>query len=136
MENPGLGENILIEPGDVLSAEEAVVFITGEVLKPGPFELSGQESVSMTELISRGGGLTRDAAPQKVKILRPILNGSRRAEITVDAKRVLSGHAEDFRILPNDLVVVPRSGGWLRTAGKVSLFAIPILVSVLIVALH
>lgn len=132
MENPGLGENVLIEPGDILSAEPAVVFLTGEVQKPGSYELTEREAFTLTELISLGGGLTRDAAPQKVKILRPILNGSRRAEIAVDAKSILGGQAEDFRILANDVVVVPRSGGALRTAGKVAMYMVPALVTTLI----
>jgi polysaccharide export outer membrane protein len=105
-------DDIIIEPNDVLFAGPAgVVFLTGEVMRPGSFELAERESFGMTELISLAGGLSRDAAPDKTKILRPILNGTRRAEIPVDVKNILAGGLADFPVLPNDMVVVPRSRG-------------------------
>jgi len=79
----------------------------------------------VTELISLAGGLGRDAAPDKTKILRPILNGSRRAEIAVDVKSILDGRLDDFPILPNDLVVVPRSKGKARAVGRALMYVAP-----------
>jgi polysaccharide export outer membrane protein len=112
IENPSMRDDIVIEPHDVLFAGPAgVVFLTGEVMRPGSFELAERDSFGVTELISMAGGLGRDAAPAKTKILRPILNGSRRAEIPVDVKNILDGGLADFRVLPNDMVVVPRSKG-------------------------
>jgi polysaccharide export outer membrane protein len=133
-ENRGLvSQNIIIQPGDVLFAEPAVVFLTGEVEKPGSFDLTDRDSIGVMELISLGGGLTRDAQPQKTKILRPILGGTRRAELAVDAKGMLAGRETDFRVFPNDIVVVPRSAGKLHTLRTVGLLAIPALASSLII---
>jgi polysaccharide export outer membrane protein len=129
MENPALGDNILIEPGDVLSAEPAVVFLSGEVQKPGQFELTDRDSISLSELIALGGGVNPGSAPQKAQILRPILNGARRAPIAVDAREVLSGRAEDFRVLPDDIVVIPRGRTKMQTLGKVALVLLPIAVT-------
>lgn len=129
MQTPGAIDMVLIEPGDVLFAEPAVIYLTGEVQKPGSYELSSRDSLTITELISEGGGLARGAAPEKTKILRPILNGAKRAEIAVNAKRILNGQATDFRVLPNDVVVVPRAGSALKTIGRASMFVVPALLS-------
>jgi polysaccharide export outer membrane protein len=129
IENPALREDVLIEPGDVLYAEPAVVYLTGQVAKPGSFDLIDRESLGVTELIALGGGLTRDAAPQKAAVLRPILGGARRAEIPVDAKSILAGRQTDFRILPGDIVLIPPGKSVARAVGKIALIAIPALVA-------
>lgn len=133
MDRNGLYNNVLVEPQDVLLAETTgVVFLTGEVLRPGSFELGDKDSFALTELIALAGGLGRDAAPQKTKILRPILNGSRRGKISVNARSILAGQANDFYILPNDIVVVPRAGGKARVIRTALLYSAPVLVSALI----
>ena len=133
IENPGTRDDIIIEPQDVLFAGPAgVVFLTGEVLRPGSFELAERDSFGMTELISLAGGLGRDAAPAKTKILRPILNGTRRAEIPVDVKSIMDGRLADFPVLPNDMVVVPRSKGKARTVRSVAMYVVPTLATTLL----
>ena len=133
MENPGAPDDTIIEPNDVLFAGPAgVVFLTGEVLRPGSFELAERDSFSVTELISLAGGLGKDAAPDKAKILRPILNGSRRAEIPVDVKSILDGRLAEFRILPNDMVVVPRARGRARAVKSVLRYVVPTVATALI----
>jgi polysaccharide export outer membrane protein len=133
IENPLARDEVTIEPHDVLFAGPAgVVFLTGEVLRPGPFELADRESFGVTELISLAGGLGREAEPDKTKILRPILNGSRRAEIAVDVKKILAGNQSDFPVLPNDMVVVPRAQGKKRALKSVAMFVGPALATTLI----
>ena len=133
LENPSAQEEVIIEPQDVLSASPAtVVFLTGEVLKAGPFELAGRDSIGMTELISLAGGFGREAAPEKVKILRPILNGAKRSEVPVDMKRILEGRASDFPVLANDIVVVPRAKGKARVLKAAVLYVVPALATSLI----
>lgn len=132
-EVPALNDNLVIEPHDVLFAETTVaVFLTGEVLKPGSFDIGEKSSIGLTELISSAGGFAKEAAPQKTKVLRPIPNETRRAEIAVDAKSMLTGRAVDFRILPNDIVIVPRSGGKLRAMRAILRYAGPVAVTSLI----
>jgi hypothetical protein len=80
--------------------------------------------------------LSKQADPEKALVLRPILNTSRRAEIPVDLKKVLTGKASDFPLLPNDLLYVPRSnskGAILKTAG---LIALPLIPTILIYVLR
>lgn len=130
VEDGGFGSDILIEPQDVLLAKPtAAAIVTGEVLKPGSFDFAGRDSFGFTELISLAGGLGKDAAPQNSKILRSILNGTRRAEIDVDAKSMLDGRIADFPILPNDIVVVPRSHGKGHIIARTLMYAVPAAIS-------
>lgn len=132
MEVPSL-QQIRIEANDMLLATPAgMVFLTGEVLKPGPFELVEKDSLDLTELISMGGGFNREAATDKIKILRPILNGSRRAEIAVDVKSILDGRSGDFPIMPNDMVIVPRAGGKSKAFRRAAMVVVPGLATALI----
>ncbi len=132
LENPRSLE-ILIEPNDILLADPAgVIYLTGEVLKPGTIEMNEKESLGLAELISIGGGFARDAASDKIKVLRPILNGSRRAEISVDVKSILDGRHSDFPVMPNDMVFVPRSKGKSKMAKTAALYLVPALTSTLI----
>lgn len=130
IENPSGPENLIIEPNDILTAEPSgSVFLTGEVLRPGPFALNERESVGLTELVSQAGGFSRDAAPEKTKILREILNGSKRAEIAVDIRSILDGHSYDFPVQSNDIVVVPRRRGGGAVVKSVVLYAVPVVAS-------
>ena len=114
------------------AAPAGTVYLTGEVLKTGAFELADRDSIGVTELISQAGGFGRDAAPDKAKILRQILNGSKRAEIQVNLESILDGQTVDFPVLPNDIVVVPRTKG-KGTAFKSALrYVVPTLATTLI----
>ena len=110
-ENVNPAEDVVLQPFDVISVERAeMVYITGEVGKVGAFELGERDSMSVIQVLTLAGGLTPEAAPKKARILRPILNTSRRAEIPIDLRRVLEGKANDFPLLPNDVLVIPRNG--------------------------
>jgi len=85
------------------------VYVTGEVGKIGAFELGERESVSVIQALTLAGGFTRDANRSKVRVLRPIGDSSRRAEIDIDMKQIFDGKANDFPLLPNDVLYVPRS---------------------------
>ena len=128
-----LRDKLVIEPDDVLFASSTgPAFLTGEVNKPGAFDVGEGNSLGVMELISMAGGLGKDAAPEKAVVLRPILNGTRRAEIPLNIKNIEDGEATDFRVMPNDMVVVPRSGGKVRAVAKVLMFVAPALMGTLI----
>ena len=109
-ENVNPAEDIILEPFDVITVERAEqVYINGEVGKIGAIELGERDSISLLQALTQAGGLTRDAKRAKVRILRPILNSTRRAEIEVDVNDIYAGKANDFPLLPNDVLYVPRS---------------------------
>jgi len=107
-ENVNPAEDIVLQPYDVVSVERAeLVYVNGDVGKVGGIELGERDSVSITQALTMAGGFGRDADQSKVRILRPILNTDRRAEIDIDAKRVFEGRENDFPLLPNDVLYVP-----------------------------
>ena len=135
METANPEEDIELKPNDVLRASaEEMVYVSGAVGKTGGFPLADRDSISVMQLLALTGGLAPDADPQKAKILRPVLDTARRAEIPLNVKTIIDGRANDFPLLPNDVLVVPRkSSGW-SAVSKVAWIAIPSVISALIVS--
>jgi polysaccharide biosynthesis/export protein len=137
-QNPGAREDLTVERDDVLNAGlTGVVFLTGEVGRPGSFELAERESLGVMELIAMAGGLGREADPEKATVLRPILNGTRRGAIPIDVKSILAGRSVDFRVTADDLVVIPRAQGKGRSVKRSLAYIVPGLTTAAIyVAVH
>lgn len=104
-------ENILIHPNDLISVPTAeVIYVIGEVRKPGEVTLKDQSSISVLQALSSAEGFGSTPAPQNAKIVRLAPGSKERAEIPVDLQKVLAGKAEDIAMRPNDILVVPLSG--------------------------
>lgn len=109
MQNINPAEDIVLKAYDIVTAETAQpVLVSGEVAKPGPVELGEQASISVTQALTRAGGFTQAANRGRARILRPILGTSRRAEIEINLNRIYEGKDNDFPLLPNDVLYVPR----------------------------
>jgi polysaccharide biosynthesis/export protein len=134
-ENINPAEDIILQPYDVISVERAeLVYINGEVARTGAIELNERDSISLLQALTNVGGFTRDAKRDKVRILRPILNTTRRAEIEIDTNEIYSGKANDFPLLPNDVLYVPRSFKRvaLTTLGQILLTSGPYIIFTLV----
>jgi protein involved in polysaccharide export with SLBB domain len=83
--------------------------MNGEIGKASGLELGERDSISITQALTLSGGFSRDANQTKVRVLRPVENTNRRAEIEINVKRIFEGKDNDFPLLPNDLLYVPRS---------------------------
>jgi len=106
--NPAL--NIAIQPNDVITVPQAeMVYVIGEVKKPGGIVLSEKSSVSVLEALSYAEGLTGTPSAQHSKILRPVPGQTQRQEIALDLKKILAGKGEDIALRPNDILFVPTS---------------------------
>jgi polysaccharide export outer membrane protein len=109
-ENVNPAEDILLQPYDVISVERAeLIYMNGEIGKASGLELGERDSISITQALTLSGGFSRDANQTKVRVLRPVENTNRRAEIEINVKRIFEGKDNDFPLLPNDLLYVPRS---------------------------
>ncbi|MCI0389847.1 MAG: polysaccharide biosynthesis/export family protein [Acidobacteria bacterium] len=114
------GQNLRLEPGDIINVPRAdVFFVAGEVKAPGSFPL--KEGTTLRQAVSLAQGMTFSAKSSKGVIFRedPLL-GSRR-EIKVDIGAVMNGKREDILVQANDVIIVPNSrtksiGGVLLTA--------------------
>ncbi len=135
METVNPAEDIEIEPYDVITAQPAgKIMVSGEVTAPGAFDLNERDFLPVVQVLSLAGGLTPNAAPDKARILRPVLDTTRRAEIPVDLRLILQGQANDVPLMANDLLVVPRNRSTAALIGRYSLVVIPLL-SIFLVAL-
>ena len=104
--------NIFIRPQDVISIPRAdIVYVLGEINKTGPLILHDGQSISVLQAISASGGMLKTAAKSNVKILRPIMGGPKRAELSIDVKKMLNGQANDLPLLAGDILIVPGSTG-------------------------
>lgn len=116
-QNINPAEDLILKAYDIVSAPTAQpVLVSGEVAKPGPVELGEQASLSVTQALTRAGGFTQAANRRKARILRPVLGTSRRAEIEINLNRIYEGKDNDFPLLPNDVLFVPRDSARLLWA--------------------
>lgn len=107
--------NVLIHPGDVVKVTRAgVVYVVGEVRKPGGFVLKTNENVSVLQALALAEGLTRTSAKSRAQIIRTNEATGARSEIPINLSKILSGKAADPLLRPKDIVFVPNSTG--RTA--------------------
>jgi polysaccharide export outer membrane protein len=130
-DNLNPAENIVLQAYDQISVPRAeMVYVGGEVGHTGGVELGERDSLSVIQLLSMAGGLTSNADAAKAHILRPVGNTSKRAEIPLNIKLVMEGKANDFPLMQNDLLYVPRK----RTIpwGSVAKYAGPVLIGTVI----
>lgn len=105
-------ENIEIRPYDVISVPRGeMIYVMGEVRRPGGFVLGDQEKISILKVLSLAEGLQPLAAPQHARILRTRVGVSdKRMEIPVDLKGILTGKAMDVPLQADDILFVPTNG--------------------------
>jgi len=106
------GENIVMEPGDVISVPKAeLIYVVGDVRKAGGFEVTTHNTVSVTHLVTLAEGLAPNNRASHARIMRPAPNGDgAMAEIPVDIPKIFDGKAPDVQLHPNDVLFVPHSG--------------------------
>lgn len=85
------------------------VFVMGAVKNPAAYTLSKEKPTTVLEAISRAGGFTEEAAPNKTKIIR--MNDGKgetiRIKITDITKK--GDKSKDIPLKPDDIVFVPES---------------------------
>jgi polysaccharide export outer membrane protein len=107
-QNINPAEDIELQPYDVVSVDRAEqVYLLGAFGRTGAFEVGDRDYISALQLIAQAGGLSPTAIPEKARILRPVLDTARRAEIPIDLAKVLSTEGNDYPLLPNDILFVP-----------------------------
>jgi polysaccharide export outer membrane protein len=103
--------NIDIKPLDIVSVSRApIVYVTGDVRKPGGFVLDDRETVTVLQAVALAEGLNGTAAKSRARIIRRSEDGSR-TEIKVDLEKVLKGKSQDVELAANDILFVPTSAG-------------------------
>lgn len=108
MEGAGLQSDLELNPGDIIvvPAYAPVVYVTGNVVKPGVIQLSPDEELTAYAAILRCGGFARFAKITGVYVLRDRGNGEK-TRIPVNIKMVQQGKMPDVILQGKDIVVVP-----------------------------
>jgi polysaccharide biosynthesis/export protein len=103
-------ENILVQPNDVISVPRAkMVYVVGDVGKPGGFIVDGQEAITVLKALSLAQGLSKEAAPQRAKIIHPATDGNKSLESPVPLNKILQGKSPDMALQAEDILFVPGS---------------------------
>jgi len=104
--------NVMVYPGDVVKVARAgVVYVEGEVKKPGGFMLKTNENISVLQAVALAEGLTRTAASGRARIMRTDEATGTRTEIPINLDKILAGGLADPILRPKDIVFVPNSTG-------------------------
>jgi polysaccharide biosynthesis/export protein len=88
--------------------EKPYFLASGEVARPGKYELRGDLTVN--EAVAIAGGLTQQARHSQVVLFRRVSSGMAEAQV-VDLKKMLNARdlREDLHLRPGDFVFVPQS---------------------------
>jgi polysaccharide export outer membrane protein len=102
--------NVRVRPGDIVKVTRAgIVYVIGEVKKPGGFMLRTNENISVLQALALAEGLTRTSAKSQTRIIRTNPETGAREEVRVRLGDILSGHAPDLVLRARDIVYVPNS---------------------------
>jgi len=119
--DPTLQENnnagLVLKPGQtVMVSRCGVVYVGGNVVRPGAYPLCDSNNPTLSEVISLALGVRPSSWPQRTLLLRTSKNGTRLVE-RVRLDDVLRGKGIDIAMQSDDIVFVPPSN--LKAASKV-----------------
>jgi polysaccharide export outer membrane protein len=102
--------NAPVCPGDIVKVPRAgIVYVVGEVQKPGGFVLQNNESISVLQALALAEGPTHTSAISRARIIRSDPATGKRTEIPMNLGKIFSGKAPDALLQPKDIVFVPNS---------------------------
>lgn len=102
--------DIALNAGDIIMipAFAPVVYVTGNVNKPGTLRLFQDETLTAYSAILRAGGFARFANLKKCTVVRDLGNGEK-IQMPLNVKEIQRGLAPDIVLQGKDIVVVPES---------------------------
>ncbi|PYK07887.1 MAG: hypothetical protein DME61_11570 [Verrucomicrobia bacterium] len=110
LESADSRSNPLVHPGDIVKVTRAgVVYVIGEVRKPGGFVLKSNEKISVLQALALSEGLTPTASKGNARIIRTDQQSGERKETPINLGKILAGKAPDPVLGPKDIVFVPNS---------------------------
>jgi polysaccharide export outer membrane protein len=102
-----LTQNVIIRPGDRIHVESdlGVVYIDGEVARPGVYNLPPVGELTLSRLVSAAGGLGQIAIPQRVDLVRKIAP-DREAAIRVNLAAIRNRAEPDIVMRADDHIII------------------------------
>lgn len=103
--------NVEVHPEDVVKVPPAgIVYVVGEVHKPGGFLMRTNENISVLQALALAEGTTSTSSEKGARIIRTDAGGEKE-EIRIDLKRILAGKAADPLLQSKDILFIPNSAG-------------------------
>ena len=103
-------DSAIVYPRDVITVARAeLVYVIGDVHRPGGFTLGEKEHASVLQTLALAEGALPTAALKRCTILRAAANGKGRVSIPVDVRHLISGKAADMMLEAGDILVIPSS---------------------------
>ena len=102
--------NVPVRPGDIVKVPRAgIVYVVGEVQRPGGFVLQNNENISVLQALALAEGPTHTSSIKHARIIRTDPATGKRTEIPMNLGKIFSGKAPDAFLQPKDVVFVPNS---------------------------
>ena len=100
--------NIRLRANDEISIPRGpILYVIGNVHKPGGFTISEGRQVFALEALSLAEGFSANAAPASARILREAPDKEQRQEIPVNLKKILAGKQKDVQLSAGDILYIP-----------------------------
>lgn len=101
--------NVELRPGDTVVVPRAgIVYVLGEVNRPGGYVLNATGGVTVVQVVAVAGGPTHLASYGKTTLLHRTPAGFQ--EERIDLKKLLHGKRPDIPVKSDDIIYVPTSG--------------------------
>ncbi|MEA1868483.1 MAG: polysaccharide biosynthesis/export family protein [Thermodesulfobacteriota bacterium] len=103
--------NINLANNDIIyipDPQDSNVFIMGEVREPGSYEI--RDVLTLLNAIGMAGGLTEDAVPSDIKLIRNRGKGGDVIKIDLDKLMASADFSQNYLLKNNDIIYVPRKG--------------------------
>ncbi len=100
--------NIFVRPNDfinVVPPPTGVVYIDGEIARPGPYDLPASGQLTLSRLVAAAGGLGPLAIPERVDLVRRV-GGDREAVIRVNLAAIRERTEPDIALKSDDHVII------------------------------
>jgi protein involved in polysaccharide export with SLBB domain len=100
--------DIVIRPGDNIYVDpplEGVVYVDGEINRPGVFQLPAVGELTLSRLVAAAGGFGAIAIPDRCDLIRRI-GPSREATVRVNLKAIRNRAEPDIFMRPDDHLIV------------------------------
>jgi polysaccharide biosynthesis/export protein len=104
--------NVLVYPGDVVKVSRAgIVYVVGQVRKPGGFLLKTNENISVLQALALAEGLSPTSKGKEARIFLAGKSGEAPKEIAINLDKVMAGKMAAPVLKSNDVLLVPSSAG-------------------------
>jgi polysaccharide biosynthesis/export protein len=112
LENGDARTNVAVYPGDIVKVPRAgIVYVVGEVKKPGGFVLKNNEEMTVLKVMALAEGLTLTAVKNQARIIRTDPDSRQKKDIPINLGKILDGKAPDPALQATDILFIPNSNG-------------------------